>query len=454
MSLAQDVARFMVELKPTTLPDFAVRKLKTCLLNGYGMALGGLDTPYYKVAGRAALALDGETEQGATLLGDGRRTTLMGAISANTALFHGRTQEDTCGTVHLGAIAIPLLTAMIEAGHYPLDRLLPALLAGYETAGVFDVAYGSTTAPLGLRASILYGTLGAAAAAGTLMALDENQMAAALANAASFSGGILQSFTDGTDEWRYQLGVAAQNGLRAAALAQAGSVSAPNAFEGKAGFVRAFARTECNVDQLRSSLGRNWAIERVTFKPYPVCAFNQTPVSAALALRDKMAGRKPAAVTVRMNPYETGYAGMLETGPFTTISGTLMSIPFCIATTLLYGVPDMRRMTDYGDVAVADLVKRITVVTDSNVPNLSAVIEAKTEDGTELRQDQRVTAADYAYDQPTLSQLIRRIGREQGLAADIYDRLEAFVDDLPSGSIETLVGLFPRSSGHHVPGRA
>src|SRR5262249_51468181 len=160
--------------------------------------------------------------------------------------------------------------------------------------------------------------------------------------------------------------------------------------------------------------------------------FNQTPVSAALVLREQMAGRRPVSVTVRMNPYETSYAGMLESGPFTTISGTLMSIPFCIATTLLYGVPNMRRMTDYGDLAVADLVKRITVVTDPNVPNLSAVIEAKTEDGAELRQDQRVTAADYAYDQPTLSELIRRIGREQGLSADIYDRLEAFVDDLPN----------------------
>ncbi len=34
-------------------------------------------------------------------------------------------------------------------------------------------------------------------------------------------------------------------------------------------------------------------------------------------------------------------------GPFNSISGTLMSIPFWIAATLLYVIPDMKRMTTY-----------------------------------------------------------------------------------------------------------
>ena len=50
-----------------------------------------------------------------------------------------------------------------------------------------------------------------------MLELSEIQLAAALANAAAFSGGILQSFADGTDEWRYQVGVAARLGLVAAA---------------------------------------------------------------------------------------------------------------------------------------------------------------------------------------------------------------------------------------------
>lgn len=444
MALSHEIARFVCALEPATIPPEIDARLRACLLNGYGIALGGLGTPYFRVAGRAALACDGETADGATLLGDGRRTGPGGAVLANAALFHGRAQEDTCGTVHLGAIVIPMLTAIAEARGYPLSRMLPALLAGYEVAGLFDKPYGATTAPAGLRASPLYGALGAAAAAGRMMNLDEAQMAAALANAASFTGGILQSFADGTDEWRYQVGIAARNGLAAAELARAGSVSAPNAFEGRAGFVRAYVRQDCDIAGLAGRLGTDWAVRRVTFKPYPVCAFNQTPVEAALALRAKIGGRAIRSLVVRMNPYETGYAGMLENGPFHSISGTLMSISFCVATTLLYGVPDMRRMTTYDDPAVTALIGRTEVVTDPAVPNLSTVIEATLADGAAEVQDQRMTAADYAYDWAGVSRLVRRIGSEEGLPEAVYDGLERFVLGLPDGDVRELVALFPR----------
>lgn len=442
MTLITDIARFVTGLTPATSPAFADEKLRACILNGYGIALGGLDTPYWQVAAKAAIEIEGEMASGATILGDGRRTALMGALSANGALFHGRAQEDTCGTVHLGAVVIPMLTSMIEVNKYPTDRFLPALLAGYEVAGLLDRAYASITAPLGLRASILYGTIGAAAAAGRLMGLNEDRMSAALANAASFTGGTLQSFNEGTDEWRYQVGIAAATGLRAAALAAAGSVSARYAIEGKAGFVRAFVHKDCDVNALRKSLGQDWAIERVTFKPYPVCAFNQTPVEAALAIRSKLAGAVPESVTVRMNAYETGYPGMLEYGPFTTVSGTLMSIPFCIAVTLLYGAPDMRRMTTYDDEAVARLSNNVKVVTDSEVANLSTIIEATTASGETIRHNQIMTAADYAYAWPVVARAVRRIGAEQDLPPRIYDRLEAFTRRIPHVDIREVIDLF------------
>ena len=65
------------------------------------------------------LATDGENANGATLLLSGRKTSIGGAALANAALFHGRCQEDTCGTVHLGAVVIPMLTAMVEARNIP-----------------------------------------------------------------------------------------------------------------------------------------------------------------------------------------------------------------------------------------------------------------------------------------------------------------------------------------------
>ncbi len=291
MTLAQELGRFVAGLDLAAVPAPVVQKARTCLLNGYGIALGGHDTPFAPVARRAVLALDGERSTGATLLGDGRKTAVDGALLANAALFHGRAQEDTCGAGHFGTIMIPLLTALVEARGAQVARLLPALIAGYEVGGLLEQAHGPQTTPAGLRSSPLYGTMAAAAAASHLLGLDAERSAAALANAASFTGGMLQSFADGTDEWRYQVGIASRNGLVAAELARAGSRSAPGAFEGRSGFVRAFARTECDVPALLARLGREWSVMRVTFKPFPVCAFNQTPVTGALVLRERIAGR-------------------------------------------------------------------------------------------------------------------------------------------------------------------
>lgn len=439
-TLSSEIGTFVAGLTLAKLPAAVAEKARTCLLNAYGMGLNGHDTPYAPVARQAALAMAGEVAGGATLLGDGRRTTVGGACLANSALFHGRAQEDTCGAAHFGTILIPMLTALIETRRYPLDRLIPALVAGYEAGGLLEATLAGETTPRGFRSTATYGAIAAAAAASRLMGLDATGAGAAVAIAASFTGGVLQSFADGTDEWRYQPGMVAQSGLTAAELARAGAVSAPFALEGKAGLARGFAGVAL-PDGLAARLGQDWATLRVTFKPFPVCAFNQTPVTGALILREQLGGEVPRAVRVRMNPYETGYAGMDATGPFHSVSGTLMSIPFCIATTLLYGVPTMRHMTTYDDPAVATLIERTTLVTDPSVPVLSAIIEVDTAQDTRI-QEQPMTPADYAYDRPHLSAMLRRIGAEEDVPMAAYDRLEAFVDRLPSGDIAEVIAAF------------
>ena len=441
-TLSQHIGNFIHSLDTRRMPAHVVEKARVCLLNGYGMGLDCYRTPFAPVARAAALAMDGEQPRGATMLGDGRKTSIEGACLANSALFHGRAQEDTCGAAHFGTILIPMLTALVEARKYPIEQLIPALIAGYEAGGLLEKAYASQTTPSGLRASTVYGAVAASSAAAKLMGLDAERTAAALANAVSFSGGLLQSFADGTDEWRYQVGLVAKVGWTAAELAKAGSTAAPCAFEGKSGFVRTFARVDCDVAALVKRLGDDWAVLRVTFKPYPVCAFNQTPVTAALTLRDKLRGAELKAVRVRMNPYETGYAGMDAVGPFNSVSGTLMSIPFCIAATLIYGIPDMKRMTTYDDAKLNGFIGRITLISDPSVPTLSCIIEADTTDGRTLTQNQHMTTADFAYDRAGVSQLVRRIGVEENVPMAAFDRIEAFVARWPAASIDEVIDAF------------
>jgi len=167
MTIAEDLARFTSRLEPSNIPEPIWRKAQTCLLNGYGIAMAGLATPYEPVARKASLSMySGPGES--TLLGSGEKTSVTGAALANSALFHGRGQEDTCGAAHLGAVIIPLLMALIESGRGKLDDLIPALVAGYEVGGLFEVAFGQrnhTVKVFGPRT--LYGTGAAAACSGS-----------------------------------------------------------------------------------------------------------------------------------------------------------------------------------------------------------------------------------------------------------------------------------------------
>lgn len=440
MTLSTRLASFLHGLDSATIPADVQAKAKACLLNGYGIALGCHPTPFHHVARTAALNMDGVVPNGATILTTGEKTGIAAALLANGALAHGRAQEDACGAAHIGAIVIPLLTALVETGDYDLENFIPALVAGYEAGGLFEKAYAGITTPGGFRASTVYGT--AAAAAGRLMQLEPERLAAALANAVSFSGGLLQSFADGTDEWRYQVGVIANLGRTAAELARAGSVSAPNAFEGPAGFVKSFTRTECDVDALADKLGSEWNTHRVAFKPFPVCAFNQTPVTAGLALRAGLDLDQVESIDVRMNSYECGYAGMDAVGPFNSISGTLMSIPFCIANTLLYGAPTMQQMTTYDDAKVAGLIDRITLTADDSIATLCCRIDARLKNGEVVSHSQIMTPADYAYPWHEVSAMVRRIGAETNVPMAAYDQVEVFIEGLPGGDIATVIDVF------------
>ncbi|PTB99074.1 MmgE/PrpD family protein 4 [Marinobacter sp. Z-F4-2] len=443
MSLANAMADFVHGLDIETLPTEVVEKARSCVLNGYGIALGSHATPFFPVAAETVLAMDGERTEGATLLRDGRKTTVAGAALANAALFHGRAQEDTCGVAHFGAVLLPLLTALVETEEGPVERLLPALIAGYEVGGLLETAYSAITTSKGLRASPLYGTIAAAAAVAKFRNLNAERTAAALCNAASFTGGILQSFGDGTDEWRYQVGIAGRNGLAAARLAEAGSVSAPEAFEGRSGFVRTYVGTDCDVDALVTKLGREWSVSKVTFKPYPVCALNQTPVTAALALRERLAGREPTAVRIRMNPTCVGYAGMDSVGPFSSLSGSLMSIQFCVATTLVHGHPTVARMNDFDDLKVNALMPHVEPIADADYGLLACYIEADVDGETRpLGVEQRTDHTEYSYDRSQVSALIRRIGEETGVPGHAYDRLERFSEALPRADIADVLEAF------------
>jgi len=451
MTISQDLGAFVASLTADAIPEPVMESTRRALLNACGIALGCFTTPYAGVARAAALAADGEVAGGATLLGDGRRTTIGGATLANAALFHGRAQEDTLGGAHIGTVVIPLLIALFEAHRLPPARLLPSILAAYEVAGRLEQVYAPVTTPIGFRGTPLYGTIGAAAAVARALELPPERAGAAIAIAASLTGGTLQSFGDGTDEWRYQPGIAARTGWMAAELAAAGAVASPNAFEGKAGFARVYGGQDADAAALVAPLGRSWSILRNAFKRYPVCAYNQTLVSTALALRP-VAVADIADVEVRMNPFELGLPGMLYRGPFQFVGQTLMSVAFGAAATLLHGIPTLAVMSAFDDAAVQALIEKITVVPDETVETFSCSVMLGLADGTMRSHTIRARGEDMNLDRTALLDVLVRVAGEGGIGRQPVERLDRLVFKIEHHSdLSALVQIFAEAAAIHQP---
>ncbi len=97
--------------------------------------------------------------------------------------------------------------------------------------------------PRGFHPTATAGTYGAAAAAGKLLGLSEQQLIAAFGVSGSQAAGSLQFLVNGAWNKRYQVGAAAMNGVVAATLAKQGFVGATRSVEGKHGLLVGYTRS-------------------------------------------------------------------------------------------------------------------------------------------------------------------------------------------------------------------
>ncbi|MBR9651518.1 MmgE/PrpD family protein [Thalassovita aquimarina] len=380
--MAARLGDFVASLGPGTIPDRIAARVADCWLNALGVGLASLATPYAQVAQKAASHLSG-LRGDCTILASGAKISPSAAAFANAVLLHGRTQEDTLGGTHIGCVVVPVLLALSQSGAARPERMNAALLAAYEVGGLLDAACGRISTGRGNRSTPLYAPVAAAAAAAYAMDLPAERVGAAIALAAGGAGGGGQSFVDGSDDWRYQAGLSAQLALSAVELSAAGAVAAPNALEGHYGLIRAACGSVPEPDFDR--LGQDWAIERVAFKAYPVCAYAQSACKAAASLSiTRTVARNVASIGIFMNPFEYGLPGIPSPGPFSGMTEAIMSVPFAVAATLIDGAPNMGNLTAGGCDELRDLIRKIQVHPDEAVAPMNCRMYLKTADGPTL----------------------------------------------------------------------
>ncbi|VXC36318.1 MmgE/PrpD family protein [Nocardioides sp. AX2bis] len=180
-------------------------------------------------------------------------------------------------TTHISTVCVPVALA---TGGGPR-----AYLAGAGVMARVGSALGWEHYAAGWHATTTAGALGAAVVAGTARGLGAEGLARAMALAVPAAGGMQRAF--GTDGKALQIGMAAEAGVRAAALAAAGATADLGVVEA---WLRLLGGDPAAVDVTGPAVPGGLAV-----KLYPACYALQRPISA---LRSAVAGIEldPAAV--------------------------------------------------------------------------------------------------------------------------------------------------------------
>lgn len=387
------LAEFAVGVGASDLPPEVADKARSNLFHDLASAMAAhrFGSPLWETT-RGRLPAE------ASLLVAGDRVEAEQAAFANGALIHTRAQDDThfAAKTHVGSTVFPAAIAASQAEGRSGEVFLRAAVAGCEVAAAVGERMARSSTARGFRASPIYGTLGAAAAASVAFGLDLEQTSSAIALSSSFAGGLNQTWIDGSDEYRIQTGNAARNGVFAARLARNGVVGAPRWYEGDAGFEGAFAD---QVDEQDWALGERWRILDVTCKPYPVCAITQSLVQVAidLAVEFDIEPARIESLRIRLNPEDIQYPGTVNSGPFRAISATLMSAEFCAAMALTDRAATLEGLSRFDDPEILRLVEIAEVVADETLPSVAGGVDL-TVGGEEISRTLRPEASTYNWD--------------------------------------------------------
>jgi 2-methylcitrate dehydratase PrpD len=402
----------------------------------------------------AALAHEYGKADAATCLADGTRAALGAAVFGNAALCHVRIQDDAHPAGHMGTVIVPTALAAAEAHGASGSELLAGIVGGYEVALRIGRDHATDLSLRGFRTTPIYGAFGAAAACARLFGLNAQQTTHAIATV-THAAGALREFADaGTDEYPFQVGFAARNGLTAALLAREGITGTATALTGRAGFFRAFGkRGKDYAKRLAADLGVTYELERVTYKPYPGGQWHRSVISAIVALRDQAGVAMVEAAEIRMHPFEANFLGVDYNGPYRTYAQAFFSMPFCAALAWLHGTVTFAALNCFDDPSVLDLVTRTRVISDDTCERYKPLIRIKLSNGHTLERTETAGEDRYFLSWEIAVNMTRQFCTEAGVPQTHADALIATVqgiDQLPDVArlIDAATGIALAASGH------
>ncbi len=322
-SISRQFARWAASLRYEDLPPQVVDKVKALMLHALtSVGFGTLNQHSREVVNLTLM--EEARADGATVLGDGRKATRVGAAFANAELMHASLLWDSYRMLtHPGPVLIPAAMVNAELEGRNGREVITALAAGYEFSCRLCDKFIPSTAARGFRPSPIYSTMGAAMVSGKLMGLDENGLVATIALAANFASGLNEGPRSGGNELAIHEPQAARNGVFAALMARAGHVKgSEQSIEGEAGFYNAFTGShsgqlsyaftgplQIDPASITAGLGRDYKLTTAMFRMYPCAGYNQAVIKLMAEMKAQHAidADAVAEVAIHMNWLETLY---------------------------------------------------------------------------------------------------------------------------------------------------
>ncbi|MGJ5084330.1 MmgE/PrpD family protein [Bradyrhizobium sp. HKCCYLRH1065] len=367
------LAAYVAELKYDDIPPEVLDRAKVLTLDFLGSAIRARreaeSTPSV-VKMLAALKLDAAGE--ATVFGDDRTWTPAVAALLNGTMGHSLDFDDTHAdsSLHPSAPVVPAAFAVGEMVGASGREVLTAIVAGYEVCCRLGNALDPTSHyARGFHPTATAGTYGAAAAAGKLFGLSEQQLIYAFGVSGSQAAGSLQFLVNGAWNKRYQVGASAMNGVIAATLAKNDFVGAIESVEGKHGLLVGYTDTP-HHDKAVAGLGSTYETMKIGVKPYPSCRYTHAAIDAIIALRREHNLTPDQVKRVEIGLHRNGITltgdAATKRHP-TSIVGGQFSMFFTGALALDQGRFGWDDYTRLGDAAINALADKFDVVQDDKL---------------------------------------------------------------------------------------
>ncbi len=279
-------AKYIINLKFEDLPPKVVEKAKMHFLDALGNIFAAHKMPWSQMVINVVKRMGGTPE--ATVMGEAKYPAINAAL-ANGTMAHGVDADDSGARpswAHPGSCINPAAFAVAEAVGASGKQLIEGLVAGYEVSCRVDSSGYPGFRNRGFHATGIAGTIGAVAAAGKILGLNEDQMANAFGIAGTQAAGLEEWLTTGDMTKRLHAGKAAMNGLLAAYLAKEGYTGPVTVFEGKYGLLNSHT-DNYDKDRLTEDLGSGYKLLACKFKPYACCHELCPPIRMVLELQEE-----------------------------------------------------------------------------------------------------------------------------------------------------------------------